>query len=127
DSRPERHAAVRFLANAVDAMLGGWDHARTLSALRLAPRFADSNALDRFDFAVREQIPNAGLGGLKALLVGPEGTVLSTGAERLLRKIERLGAIEEWRSFALAPKDWAERLRVLRGLFRFARPAGDPP
>jgi superfamily I DNA/RNA helicase len=35
----------------------------TLAALRLAPRFADSNALDRFDFAVREQIPNAGLEG----------------------------------------------------------------
>jgi len=44
DSDLQRHAAVRFLSNAVDAMLGGWDHARTLSALRLAPRFADSNA-----------------------------------------------------------------------------------
>jgi ATP-dependent helicase/DNAse subunit B len=127
DSALERHAAVRFLSNTVDAMLGGWDHARTLAALRLAPRFADSNALDRFDFALREQIPNAGLGGLKALLVGPEGTALSTGAGRLLRKIERLGAIEEWRSFALSPKDWAERLRALRGLFRPARPDGEPP
>ena len=127
DSDLERHAAVRFLSNTVDAMLGGWDHARTLAALRLAPRFADSNALDRFDFALREQVPNAGLGGLKALLVGPEGTALSTGAGRLLRKIERLGAIEEWRSFALSPKDWAERLRALRGLFRPARPDGEPP
>jgi ATP-dependent helicase/DNAse subunit B len=127
DSALERHAAVRFLSNTVDAMLGGWDHARTLAALRLAPRFADSNALDRFDFALREQVPNAGLGGLKALLVGPEGTALSTGAGRLLRKIERLGAIEEWRSFALSPKDWAERLRALRGLFRPARPDGEPP
>ena len=53
----ERHAAVRFLAGAVDAMLGGWDHAPTLAVLRLAPRLADSNALDRFDFAVREQHP----------------------------------------------------------------------
>jgi len=127
DSDLERHAAVRFLANTVDAMLGGWDHALTLAALRLAPRFADSNALDRFDFAAREQIPNAGLGGLKALLVGPEGSVLSAGAERLLRKIERLGAIEEWRSFALSPTDWAERLRALRCLFRFARPGEEPP
>ena len=127
DSDLERHAAVRFLSNAVDAMLSGWDHARTLAALRLAPRFADSNALDRFDFALREQVPNAGLGGLKALLVGPEGTALSTGAERLLRKIERLGAIEEWRSFALSPKDWADRLRALRGLFRPAPPGGDAP
>ncbi len=43
----------------------------TLAVLRLAPRFADSNAMDRFDFAVREQIPNAGLGALKALADGP--------------------------------------------------------
>jgi ATP-dependent helicase/DNAse subunit B len=127
DSDLQRHAAVRFLSNAVDAMLGGWDHARTLSALRLAPRFADSNAIDRFDFAVREQIPNAGLGGLKALLVGPEGYPLSTGAEMLLRKLERLGAIEEWRSFSLSPKDWAARLRALRALFRPAHPAGEAP
>src|SRR5208283_3571055 len=115
DSRPERHAAVRFLANAVDAMLGGWDHARTLAALRLAPRFADSNALDRFDFAVREQIPNASLGGLKALAEDP-------GAEALEHKLAALGEIEEWRQFELTPRNWAARLRLLRNLFRPARP-----
>jgi ATP-dependent helicase/DNAse subunit B len=108
----ERHAVVRFLGGAVDAMLGGWDHARTLQVLRLAPRFADSNTMDRFDFAVREQIPNAGLGALKALLVD------TPGAERLMRLIDALGAIEEWRSFELLPKDWAERFRMLRNLFR---------
>jgi len=109
----EEHAAMRFLIGAVDAMLGGWDHARTLGVLRLAPRFADFNAMDRFDFAVREQIPNAGLGGLKAL---------AEGSEPLLRKIDALGELEEWRSFALAPEDWAARFRTLRNLFRPARP-----
>jgi ATP-dependent helicase/DNAse subunit B len=127
DSDLQRHAAIRFLSNTVDAMLAGWDHARTLAAIRLAPRFADANALDRFDFAVREQIPNAGLGALKALLVDAAGQPYSTGAGRVLRKIERLAAIEEWRSFALAPKDWAERLLALRGLFRAARPSEDAP
>ena len=112
DSEMERHPAVRFLSGAVDAMLSGWDHARTLQVLRLAPRFADSNVMDHFDFAVREQIPNAGLGALKALLVG------IPGAERLMRLIDALGAIEEWRSFELAPKDWAARFRTLRNLFR---------
>ena len=96
DSEMERHAAVRFLSGAVDAMLGGWDHAQTLKVLRLAPRFADSNVMDRFDFAVREQIPNAGLGALKALLAD------TAGAERLMRLIDALGAIEEWRSFEMA-------------------------
>ena len=112
DSDLERHPAVRFPVGAVDAMLGGWDHAQTLKVLRLAPRFADSNVMDRFDFAVREQIPNAGLGALKALLAA------TPGAERLMRLIDDLGAIEEWRSFEMAPKDWAARFRTLRHLFR---------
>ena len=114
----DRHAAVRYLSGAVDAMLGGWDHGETLKVLRLAPRFADWNAMDRFDFAVREQIPNAGLGGLKALAEGP-------GSEPLLHRIEELGGIEEWRSFALEPKDWAARFRTLRNLFRPVRPEPD--
>jgi ATP-dependent helicase/DNAse subunit B len=115
DSRLDEHAAIRFLSSAVDAMLGGWDHARTLAVLRLAPRFADSNAMDRFDFAVREQTPNTGLGALKALAGGP-------GSEALAHKIDALGGIEEWRAFALTPKNWAARLRLLRNLFRPARP-----
>src|ERR1019366_1618180 len=112
DPEMEWHRVVRFLGGAVDAMLGGWDHAQTLKVLRLAPRFADSNIMDRFDFAVREQIPNAGLGALKALLAA------RPGAERLMHLIDALGAIEEWRSFEMAPKDWIVQLRVLRNLFR---------
>lgn len=118
EQRLEEHAAVRYLAAAVEAMLGGWDHAETLAALRLAPRFADSRAMDEFDFAVRRQIPASGLGGLKALLVNQDGQPLSDGAERLLHKIDALGALEEWRSFSLAPRDWAARFGALRKLFR---------
>jgi ATP-dependent helicase/DNAse subunit B len=125
DSRMEEHAVVRYLAGAMAAMLGGWDHEQTLATLRLAPRFADSNAMDRFDFAVREQLPNAGLGALKAILVAADGQPLP-GAEPLLHKIDALGAIEEWRSFALVPNDWARQFRTLRNLFRPARPAAAP-
>jgi putative RecB family exonuclease len=116
EQRLDRHAAVRYLSGAMDAMLGGWDHGETLKVLRLAPRFADLNAMDRFDFAVREQMPNAGLGGLKAL---------AEGSEPLLHRIDGLGETEEWRSFALEPKDWAARFRTLRNLFRPARPEPD--
>ena len=108
------HAVIRFLVGAVDAMLGGWDHAATLAVLRLAPRFADSSALDRLDFAAREQIPNAGLGGLKSLLGDSES--------RLPQLLDALVPLEELRSFALAPADWAARLRTLRNLFRPRRP-----
>ena len=57
DTTLERHAVVRFLSGAIEAMLGGWDHARTLAVLRLTPRFADFAMADRFDFDVREQTP----------------------------------------------------------------------
>jgi hypothetical protein len=122
DSRLDDHPTVRYLAGLVEAMLSGWDHARTLAAIRLAPRFADRPAIDRFDFAVRAQLPNAGLGDLRSLLMAPEGHALP-GAEPLLHKLDRLAALEEWRSFAMQPSDWAVRFRDLRHLFR---PAVEP-
>jgi ATP-dependent helicase/DNAse subunit B len=117
DSRPDEHPVVRYLGGAVEAMIGGWDHQRTLEVLRLAPRFAASPALDRFDFAVRRQLPNAGLGELRSLLMAPDVHGLA-GAEGLLHKLDRLSTLEEWRAFAMYPRDWAARFRDLRQLFR---------
>ena len=114
DEELERHPAVRFLTGAVDALLGGWDHAATLAVLRLAPRFADSPTLDRFDFELREQLPGSGLGGLKALLAETES--------RLSHVVDSLAALEEWRSFEMNPRDWTARFRTLRNLFRAAAP-----
>src|SRR5581483_9239970 len=96
----QRHPRVRFLSGAVDALLGGWEHRATLAALRLAPDFEDSAALDRFDFAVREQIPNTGLEALRAL----------TDHAPLLALIDRVAAIEQWRGLELTPRDWAARM-----------------
>lgn len=125
DTKLERHAVVRFLTGAIEAMLGGWDHARTLAVLRLTPRFADFAMADRFDFDVRLQMPNAGLSELRSLLIGDEGQP-RPGAERLLHKLESLSALEEWRAFALTPRDWAARFGTLRDLFRPAPPAEAP-
>ncbi|MGA2132031.1 MAG: PD-(D/E)XK nuclease family protein [Bryobacteraceae bacterium] len=108
DADLDRHALVRFLSGIVDAMLGGWDHAETLAALRLAPGIRG----DEFDFAVRERMPERGLAALLGLAADTENPVI-----RLLRACERL---EEWRGPALASSEWAARLRGLRGLF-------DPP
>ena len=121
DTALERHAVVRFLSGAIESMLGGWDHARTLAVLRLAPRFADFPMADRFDFAVREQTPNAGLSELRSLLLGEEGQP-RPGAERLLHKLDSLAALEEWRGFVLTPRDWAARFSTLHNLFRPAQP-----
>ncbi len=118
DENLDRHPVARFLAGAVNAMLGGWDHLETLAVLRLAPRFAASGAMDRFDFKVREQVPNSGLGALKEL-------ALEARSEKLLPLIEEMGALEEWLSFVLLPKDWARRFATLRNLFRPAVASSD--
>jgi ATP-dependent helicase/DNAse subunit B len=107
ETNAAQHAAIRFITGAVDAMLGGWDHSATLAALRLAPPLAASPELDRLEFAVREQIPNRGLGTLKSLLTEPEGT--------LGRFIDQLGQLEELQSLKLLPEEWAKRLLVLSG------------
>ena len=114
---------VRFLSGAIDAMLGGWDHARTLAVLRLAPRFADFGTMDRFDFDVREQIPNAGLEracarccSAKKANRAPAPSVCSTSWIRSPR----------WKSGAASrsPRRIGRRAsRTLRNLFRPARPA----
>ena len=102
------HATIRCLTAAVGAMLGGWDHAATVAALKLVPEFADSPAIDEFDFAVREQMPASGLEALRALAT----------TDRLPPFLDRLAALEQWRSLALSPRDWARRIRTLRGLFQ---------
>ena len=117
DEHLQEHAAVRFLCGAVKAAIGGWDHAATLAVLRLAPGFAESSAMDRFDFDVREKIPDSGLGALKTLLVGEDSKPHTVGAERILHLLDEFSALEEWRSFALAPKEWAARFDTLRNLF----------
>ncbi len=118
DAHLNEHAAVRFLCGAVRALLGGWEHGETLAVLRLAPRFAGSAALDRFDFAVRAQVPNAGLPPLQALLHAD-----TMGDERLLQMLESLAALEEWRGLSLTPREWTGRFRTLRNLFQ----PGQPP
>src|SRR5204863_7923913 len=65
--------------------------------------------MDRFDFRVREQIPNTGLDALRALC---------RGSEKLLQQIDSVAPLEEWRGLSLTPKSWAVRLATLRNLFR---------
>jgi ATP-dependent helicase/DNAse subunit B len=114
DAKLDEHATIRFLSGALDAMLTGWDHAAALAAMRLAPRFADLNVMDRFDFDVRAQVPNAGLEALQAL---------AGDAEPLQQLIASFSPLDEWRSLTLTPREWAVRFGTLHNLFRPARPA----
>jgi ATP-dependent helicase/DNAse subunit B len=103
------HGTVRYLAGVVKGLQSGWEHATTLAAIRLSDC---SGALDRFDFAVREQLPGCGLEVLKQL----------TEDGRIQRLLDKFGALERWRDLTLTPSQWASRLCSLRGLVRSPRP-----
>ena len=92
------------------AMLGGWDHAETLAAIRLAPGIA----CDEFDFAVRERMPDHGLAALRDLALGAQPEVSG-----LLQSFEKL---EAWRTLSIVPDEWAVRLKSLRELFAPRQP-----
>lgn len=114
--RLDEHAAVRFMGGVVNALLSGWDHEATLAALRLAPRLADSSEMDRFDFDIREKIPNRGLAALRGI---------AGEAERIHRVLESFAELDDWRGLEVAPAEWRDRFQTLRRLFVLARPA-DP-
>ena len=104
------HALTRYLAGIVDALLGGWDHAETLAAIRLAAGIA----CDEFDFAVRERMPDHGLAALRDLALGAQPEVSG-----LLQSFEKL---EAWRTLSIVPDEWAVRLKSLRELFAPRQP-----
>ena len=105
------HPVARFLVAVLRALASGWNWEPTLAAVRLAPRFAESSAADRWDFAVREKMPGSGLAGLKEL-------ARECLAELLIPLLERMRALEEWQSFTLSPRDWAARFAELTSLVR---------
>lgn len=118
DSVLTEQAAVRFLAGAVDAMLGGWEHAQALAVMKLAPGAGTSAPMDRFEFLVRERLPGAGLGALREIAMQIE-----TVDKRLAKLLERFAELEGWRPLALKPADWCAQFSKLRALCRPSRPA----
>jgi ATP-dependent helicase/DNAse subunit B len=101
------HPAVRFLSRIAEAMLGGWEHGATVSALTMAVSGAGAtDAGDRFALAVRQRLPGSGLAELQGL----------TEDGRISALLDRLSAIDSWRAFRLAPPKWAARAQTLRFL-----------
>jgi ATP-dependent helicase/DNAse subunit B len=109
--------AVRFLADAVDAMLGGWDHAQTLTVMKLAPGAGISGPMDHFDFEIRQRVPGKGLEPLRLL-----AAERPAGDRRLGWLLERLTELDAWRALSLKPADWVERMGSLCALYKPARP-----
>ena len=117
DGELMEHAVVRYLAGAVEAMLGGWDFAETLTVMTLAPGVGTSAAMDRFDFAVREKLPGRGLEPLRKL-----ADELPYPDQRVSELLADLGALECWRTLSLKPAEWTRRLSSLRALYARQRP-----
>jgi ATP-dependent helicase/DNAse subunit B len=118
DADLSKHALVRYLAGIVDALLGGWDHAETLAAIRLAPGIA----CDDFDFAVREEMPGHGLAGLQGIAAERAGGRAGEEANSVLGLLRSLETLEEWRTLSSAPDEWVARLAGLRAWFAPGRP-----
>ncbi|MCW5980132.1 MAG: PD-(D/E)XK nuclease family protein [Bryobacteraceae bacterium] len=95
------HPAVAGIARLVDALLNGWDHERALAAARMLPA---SEELDRFEFAVLEELPAQGQESLVALAGRRLGELLEAAAELAG------GA-------ARPAQRWCARLAALAGLF----------
>jgi ATP-dependent helicase/DNAse subunit B len=115
---PVAYSPVRYLAGAVDAMLGGWDHEETLGVLRMTSSTAGCCPdMDRFDFEVRERLPGRGLEQLRGLARHP--------AIRAL--IDSLTPLDAWREGEYSPREWSARIKELGSrLFRPVAPSDLP-
>jgi RecB family exonuclease len=100
---PAAHPAVQYLSGLVEALLRGWDHAGLLTLLRMPVSGVGATpAGDRFDFALRERFPGAGLP--------------IRGIDGVPPVLDSLAALDPWRRDRLSPQDWAAQLKTLRAL-----------
>jgi RecB family exonuclease len=112
------HPVAAFGIRLIEAVLAEWDLEATLAALRLAPNLAGSGSMDRWDVAIRERIPGSGLDVLRDS---------AKGDGRLLRTVERLAELDEWRSARWSAQRWADVLSELPDRFRPMRPSDSVP
>jgi ATP-dependent helicase/DNAse subunit B len=97
------HSVTRYLSEIVESMLGGWEHERTLEAMRMAE---SGTAGDRFEFRARELLPGQGLESLREIAAG-----FGLGGA-----IDALARLDAWRNGVASPKHWAARAKSLRAL-----------
>ncbi len=92
-----QNPAIAYLGRIVRLMLGGWDHAELLSALRMPVSGIGATAEgDRFDFEARERLPASGL--------------------PLPDRAAFLHPFETWPRERLTPIEWSARLKQLRSI-----------
>ncbi len=102
------HPAIAYLSGLVNAALDGWDHAALGSLLRMPVTGVGATPEgDRFDFALRGQLPGRGLAFSEAPAI-----------------LEAFAEIDKWRRERLDPAAWADRLMAGADLLVRSRPPG---
>ena len=110
------HPVAAFLGGLLANAISGFDFALTLAALRSHPQWGHSADFDRFDFAVREAMPNRGVDELLALC----------DSERLKTNLAEALSIAKWRGEKARPDQWRRRFtRLAERLYRL-RTLPDP-
>ena len=91
------HSVIAYLAAVVKAMLGGWDRAGLLAAVRMpVSGIGATPAGDRLDFEMRELLPASGL--------------------PLPEPLAALEQFDAWRRDRITPAEWAARVKSLRDI-----------
>jgi hypothetical protein len=107
----EGHPVARLFSSALEALLSGWNWEPVLgAALSPAGLAGACPAAARFEYAVRKQLPGAGLERLRAMAQAEKD------AQPLVEFLDRLASFDAWRSETLTPADWAARLTGLNQL-----------
>jgi len=115
------HPVARLFDAALRALLADWNWEPVLDAVLSPAGRADAcPAAGRFEYAVREKLPGAGLSELREL---------ANGAQAIVEFLDRLATFDAWRTERLPPDEWAARLNALNALLEPPRLDGDeiPP
>ena len=113
------HPAIAFLAGAVRALLGGWDHGELLRLVRMpVSGVGGTPEGDRFDFDLRRLLPGCGLPlrGLPVHEATENPSDASAADVPLDSLLASFAAMNAWMRARLEPSEWAARIRTLRVL-----------
>src|ERR1019366_10371071 len=97
------HPAAIFLNGLIEGVLHHWDFEPTLRAFRAHPRWGTHPAFDRFDFAIREQLPARGASEFLAL----------AGTGWLHDLLDQCLRIDSWGGDLLPPAQWGARFEKM--------------
>ncbi len=100
------HPAATFVGGLLDCALKGWEHREALRALRADPRSGLSAAFDRFEFEVRQRLPDRGVNELLKIAA-------LEGMGDYKKRLADCTAIRHWPEESLRPADWSRRVTQL--------------